>query len=638
MVAARFAVLATLFTLPATGLVAAQADPTPDVVSRVIDLVAGVARLGEVERVSADVDIDAVGFSWQGAVGGAVEFRVQTAGGWSEWTEVEGDPAEGPDHDSPEYKGLTTAGPVWVDSGRRDVEVRVAQGPLAGLRLHAIRADRGASGPLSVQPAGADPAWSSTAFRSQWGADESWRRSTPDCRNGHARYAPNVNFAVLHHTDTANDYAPADVPAILRAIYHFHVFTNGWCDVGYNAFVDRFGRSFEGRAGGLDRAVVGAHAAGFNTASTGIAMLGRFHQDVVPQAMYDGVRRFLAWKLYRHGVDPRASLSVQSASDGDTAVGTGALREIHGITGHRDLGSTICPGDRGEALLPALRADVQRDMLLSVPFPLEGRVPAANGPSLLTLDAHGGLHPAGAQAAVRHTAHWPGQDIVRGAVRAGAAASVVTTGGSGSGGYVLDGWGALHPFGGAPPTEFSAYWKGWDIARSVAPNQSLLGAGGWVLSGWGTLHPYGGAPFVTGGPEWRGWDIARDVASQPGRTGGYVLSGWGSIHAFGTAPPVVGSGYWHGWDIARAIALRPDGVSGYVVSGWGSIHPFGGAPKVTGTLWTPGRDTARDVVLTDNGNGGWVVDVEGKLHPFGNAAPVAPSLTWTGVPVGKAVL
>lgn len=626
---ARGAVLAVLLTLPATGLVAARADPTPGVESWVSVLTEGLARPGFEERVTSGVDVDAVGFTWTGASAGAVEFRVGTGGAWTSWTRVEGDQAEGPDPGSSEHRGLTSAGPVWVGSAgnrEREVEVRVAEGELTGLRVHALQADRGDDDRFAIRPAGADPAWPNVISRAQWGADDSWRPRTGACRNGAALYAPNVRYAILHHTDTAGDYPAEDVPAILRAIYRFHVFTNGWCDFGYNLVVDRFGRSYEGRAGGVDRAVVGAHAAGFNTASTGVAMLGQFQGNAVPQAMYDGLKRLMVWKLFRHGVDPRATQTVREADDGDSTTPLGPDRQLFGITGHRDVGSTLCPGNLGHALLPSLRNEVQQVVTNTQPYPLEGRVVAANGPGLLTVDAHGGVHPVGAQPTLVQSAYWPNLDVVRAAVR------------QGSGGYVLDSWGALHPFGGMPLTSFSAYWVGWDIARSVAPYSGLLGTGGWVLSGWGSLHPYGGAPWVTNGPFWPGWDIARDVVTQPGQLGGYVLSGWGSIHPFGGAPPVVGTGYWDNWDIARAIALRPDGVSGYVLSGWGSIHPFGGAPAVTGTYWTPGRDGARDLALTADGNGGWVVDSDGKLWPFGNAQPLTPSHTWTGTNLGRDVI
>jgi hypothetical protein len=56
------------------------------------------------------------------------------------------------------------------------------------------------------------------------------------------------------------------------------------------------------------------------------------------------------------------------------------------------------------------------------------------------------------------TAYWSGWDIARG---------MWLLPGSASAGYTLDGWGGLHPFGGAPAVG-SAYWPGRDIAKSIA--------------------------------------------------------------------------------------------------------------------------------------------------------------------------
>ena len=57
----------------------------------------------------------------------------------------------------------------------------------------------------------------------------------------------------------------------------------------------------------------------------------------------------------------------------------------------------------------------------------------------------------------------------------------------GRGGFVLDGFGGLHPFGNARLTGATAYWSGWDIARGAAVD----GHGhGTVIDGFGGLHSF----------------------------------------------------------------------------------------------------------------------------------------------------
>ena len=96
--------------------------------------------------------------------------------------------------------------------------------------------------PPAVAPAVAAQSIAAPPVRSRaaWGADESIRGATP-------AYAPAVKAVVVHHTASSNDYGPADVPALLRGFYAYHVRSRGWSDVGYNVLVDRFGTAIETR-------------------------------------------------------------------------------------------------------------------------------------------------------------------------------------------------------------------------------------------------------------------------------------------------------------------------------------------------------------------------------------------------------
>ena len=115
-------------------------------------------------------------------------------------------------------------------------------------------------------------------------------------------------------------------------------------------------------------------------------------------------------------------------------------------------------------------------------------------------------------------------------------------------------------------------------------------SGGWTLDAWGGLHPFGGAPTVVG-PSWPGRDLARAVVAGPAR-GGWVLDVYGGVHAFGGAAPIHPDADRPGQDLARALILRPGG-GGWTVDAYGGVHAFGGAPTVAGTLYRPGIDTVR---------------------------------------------
>ncbi len=238
---------------------------------------------------------------------------------------------------------------------------------------------------------------------------------------------------------------------------------------------------------------------------------------------------------------------------------------------------------------------------------------------LYGVDYYGNLHPAESPP-LAQTASWS-WPIARGIAMAP----------SGSGGYVVDGWGAVHPFGTAPAAAWSSYWSGWDIARAIAVRPD--GASGYVLDGWGGLHPFGGAPTLTTSAYWYGWDIARGLVLDASGNGGYVLDGWGGLHPFGDAQPVSYSSYWHGWDIARGVVLRVDGRGGYVLDGWGGVHPFGNAPSVAAAAYWRGWDICRGIVLAPSGDGGYVLDGFGGFHPFGSVTSAAVTPNYAGADI-----
>lgn len=172
--------------------------------------------------------------------------------------------------------------------------------------------------------------------RAGWGADESIRE------RGFV-YTKTVRAAFVHHTASGNKYSCSQSASVIRGIYRYHVQSSGWRDMGYNFLVDKCGTIYEGRSGGVAKAVMGAHTLGFNSNSMGIAVLGTFASSTPPTAAVDAVARLTAWKLGLFGRNPLGSTTLVSAGGNLFKKGTKVKLKV--ISGHRDGYATECPGD-----------------------------------------------------------------------------------------------------------------------------------------------------------------------------------------------------------------------------------------------------------------------------------------------------
>ena len=137
--------------------------------------------------------------------------------------------------------------------------------------------------------------------RAAWGADQCPPRAAPRATAG-------STSAFVHHTVNANNYTPQESrrpscwpSAAITAT------RNGWDDIGYNFLVDRYGQVFEGRAAGSTEPSMGAHAHGYNSVSTGVAMIGSYSASPPPAAALRSLERVLAWKLSLAGVPARGA-------------------------------------------------------------------------------------------------------------------------------------------------------------------------------------------------------------------------------------------------------------------------------------------------------------------------------------------
>ena len=291
-------------------------------------------------------------------------------GGWGPWVSAGGH-GHGPDSAAP---GMQTGEPLWI-GGARVVELRSAV-PLQAARLQLVldSADPGTAHAASL--ALAQPVLAAGAGQPAIIARVAWARGIPRPRVTPAYGA--VELAFVHHTENPNGYTAAQVPAMLRAIFLFHREVNGWNDIGYNFVIDRFGRIWEARAGGIDEPVVGAQAGGYNFVSTGVAVLGSFSATPISAAARTALQRLLAWKLSLHGTAStgRVTVRVNPAGASYSKYPANARVSLRRISGHRDADSTDCPGNTLYGQLPSIRRSVRPMMASAVSATLAVMPPA----------------------------------------------------------------------------------------------------------------------------------------------------------------------------------------------------------------------------------------------------------------------
>ena len=313
------------------------------------------------DRIESEVietgDFQTLGVTWPDDAGvGDVGARVRTRadGAWSTWVPLE--PADGaPDPgsaDAARMRGGTD--PLWV--GAADAVqlsfAATAQGGPDGMSLALVDAavtaasdavvGRSPEGKPSIQTAGYAVGTLAMAgpprviSRAEWGARD------PACTPDVARSG--LVGAVVHHTAGSNNYQNvAEAMSQIRGDQAYHIDARGWCDIGYNFLVDKWGNIYEGRANSLTQAVIGVHASGFNTGTVGVSMLGTYGA-LPPMATLQAVAQVIGWRLGAYGLDPRGSTAYPV---------DGGVRPR--VIGHREVASTACPGEGGLAGLPAIR-------------------------------------------------------------------------------------------------------------------------------------------------------------------------------------------------------------------------------------------------------------------------------------------
>ena len=322
-----------------------------------------------------------VGFTWRDGVRAPkILVRFRGKGGWSLWR-----PApllrDLPDPSSGEGIGKAGTVPLVVEpSDGVQVQVTGALPPELSITLiHAapIAGDaRLAGGSTSrsglrtgLRAASLGVAVPLVYTRAQWGANESWRDGPP-------RYNTTILQAHVHHSASGNGYAQGDVPALIRSFYKYHTQSLGWSDIAYNFLIDSFGTIWEGRYGGIDQPVRGAHTLGFNASSTGFCVIGNLDSAQPTQPTLDSLSRLAAWKLSMYGRDPQGWTQV--TSEGSDKFPAGRVVTLPVIDGHRDTNDTACPGGNLYAQLAGVRAATAgviaaATLKLKTPYDVRGR-------------------------------------------------------------------------------------------------------------------------------------------------------------------------------------------------------------------------------------------------------------------------
>lgn len=296
----------------------------------------------------------AVGSAWLALGDVELSLRSSTDGeSWSDWLPMTA-------HDDyANERGEQVSALALLDRQTRFVQYRISakeQAAVSGLRLVFIspgatpremqqRIQQRANEPMSTenlqQQQLAKYPKPPVVTRTEWGCPDGQITN-----HGTVGYTT-VTHLIVHHTFSPSGAINGDWAAAVRSIWNFHVFSNGWADIGYNYVIDQNGVIYEGRSGGDN--VTGAHFSGVNGGTMGVVVIGDFTSATPPAAALNSLKKILAWKADQRSIDPAGQ--SRHAASGLT---------INNISGHRDgPGATACPGNAFYPMLPGIRADVK---------------------------------------------------------------------------------------------------------------------------------------------------------------------------------------------------------------------------------------------------------------------------------------
>ncbi|KAL5020414.1 hypothetical protein ScPMuIL_003306 [Solemya velum] len=144
-----------------------------------------------------------------------------------------------------------------------------------------------------------------------------WHAAAPSSTIGHLSSTPRYVF--IHHGASPACFTEATCTSRVQGYQRYHMQSHGWSDIGYSFVVGEDGNVYEAR--GWDE--IGAHTYGYNSVGLGICIIGDFTSKVPNSAALSAVKQLI-----------------------DCGVRNNKISATYTLRGHRDMGSTSCPGTK----------------------------------------------------------------------------------------------------------------------------------------------------------------------------------------------------------------------------------------------------------------------------------------------------
>ena len=540
----------------------------------------GHLRLPRAEIAAANM----IAISWFGGPSSGAAIRQYSTEGWSEWDELHVDPTEHPDESEAPPDPRRYSQPIWVPDAD-EVEIVVPTGATDPV-LHLIGDSEHRT--LVATHAVADAA-PTIRRRSTWGARP---------YVGTPVIASALKLAIVHHSAGTNSYNADQVPNIIKNIQIWHQDGRGWRDIAYNFVVDRFGRLWEGRAGGIDKAVVGGHTFGCNTGSVGVCYLGTLTNGVtLPSSAESAVTSLLSWKFNQvHAVPPTGTTEYAPLS---SAIYPAHVVQTHPtVVGHSHFAQSACPG-QANTRVPSIRSSLTRmETVLGVD--------AAPGGGYWITDSRGQAHP-------RRGAPFHGSmaGLPLNAPMIGLAPTA-----DGKGYWMLARDGGIFSFGNA---RFHGSTGGMRLHRPVVGMAtSRTGNGYWLVASDGGIFAFGDARFHGSAGAIRLNRPVVGMARTPSGNGYWLFASDGGIFAYGDAPFLGSAGGVNLEAPAVDVGVHPNGNGYWLVLSNGRVLAYN-VPN-HGRVTANSSDPVVGIAVTPNGGGYWLARRSGAVTGFGNAS------------------